>query len=179
MSKEQQKTIRNVEHPKYYNSHPSGIECVQVIQKRDFNMGCVIKYIWRHGLKKEMGLDLNTKTIEDLSKAIVYLKFESKYLQDIIDGKVKGVEVHKITPFRKFIKSIISYHTKDKDLYYKNLILPTYSGYIALALDTIWDIGLNLESDLLNMDDTQRKIKYGITFLESAIVEIERNEKYK
>jgi hypothetical protein len=27
-------------------------------------------------------------TIEDLRKAIVYLKFESKYLQDIVDGNI-------------------------------------------------------------------------------------------
>jgi len=49
-----------VNHPEHYCSHPSGIECIQVTEWCNFNIGNAIKYLWRCGLKDE-----NTK-IEDL-----------------------------------------------------------------------------------------------------------------
>lgn len=36
-----------VNHPKHYTSHPSGIECIQVTEHFNFNMGNAIKYLWR------------------------------------------------------------------------------------------------------------------------------------
>ena len=30
-----------------YNSHPSGVECIEVAEEFNFNLGNVIKYIWR------------------------------------------------------------------------------------------------------------------------------------
>jgi len=58
----------NVEHPKHYTMHPSGIECIQITEYMGFNLGNAVKYIWRADLKK------NTK--EDLEKAIWYIKRE-------------------------------------------------------------------------------------------------------
>lgn len=63
-------TIDKINHPPHYNSHPSGIECIQVTRYMNFNLGNVIKYIWRAGLKD------NSPTIEDLEKALWYLKDE-------------------------------------------------------------------------------------------------------
>ena len=40
----------NVNHPKHYNSHPSGVECIDIVRHYDFNIGNVIKYVWRAGL---------------------------------------------------------------------------------------------------------------------------------
>ena len=59
-----------VNHPKHYNSHPSGIECIEIVRHHNFNTGNAIKYLWRNGLK-----DGNT-SIQDLRKAIWYLKDE-------------------------------------------------------------------------------------------------------
>jgi len=55
----------NIEHPKHYTSHPSGIECIQITRHMGFNLGNAIKYIWRADLKND--------AIEDLEKAIWYL----------------------------------------------------------------------------------------------------------
>lgn len=41
----------NIEHPKHYMSHPSGIECIQITRHMGFNLGNAIKYIWRADLK--------------------------------------------------------------------------------------------------------------------------------
>ena len=55
----------NVNHPKHYTSHPSGIECIQVTEHMGFNLGNAVKYIWRAELKDD--------AIEDLHKAMWYL----------------------------------------------------------------------------------------------------------
>jgi len=61
-----------VNHPSHYNEHPSGIECIDVIEHMSFNIGNAIKYMWRAGLKSQ-----NTRE-EDLRKAIWYIEREIK-----------------------------------------------------------------------------------------------------
>ena len=60
----------NIEHPKHYTSHPSGIECIQITRHMPFNLGNAVKYIWRADLKND--------AIEDLEKAVWYLRDEIK-----------------------------------------------------------------------------------------------------
>ena len=55
----------NINQPKHYTSHPSGIECIQVTEHMGFNLGNAMKYIWRADLKND--------AIEDLKKAVWYL----------------------------------------------------------------------------------------------------------
>ncbi len=62
-----------VEHPKHYTIHPSGIECIDITRHMNFNLGNVIKYIWRAGEKGNV--------IEDLKKAQWYLNDEIKRLE--------------------------------------------------------------------------------------------------
>ena len=57
-----------VNHPKHYTNHPSGIECIQITRHMGFNLGNAIKYIWRADLKND--------AIEDLEKAIWYIRDE-------------------------------------------------------------------------------------------------------
>ena len=59
-----------VNHPKHYTSHPSGIECIVVTRHMNFNLGNVVKYVWRAGMKDE------APTIQDLEKAAWYLNDE-------------------------------------------------------------------------------------------------------
>ena len=60
----------NIEHPRHYTSHPSGIECIQITRHMPFNLGNAVKYIWRADLKND--------AIEDLEKAVWYLRDEIK-----------------------------------------------------------------------------------------------------
>jgi len=64
-----------VEHPKHYNSHPSGVECITVARHHNFNIGNVLKYLWRIGLK---GSNAATKEqrLQEIDKAIFYLQDE-------------------------------------------------------------------------------------------------------
>ncbi len=57
-----------VDHPKHYNSHESGIECIDVVEGMPFNIGNAVKYCWR--------CDHKGRDIEDLEKAVWYLQRE-------------------------------------------------------------------------------------------------------
>ena len=61
-----------VNHPKHYVSHPSGVECIEITEHMNFNLGNAIKYIWRASLKG--------KEIEDLRKARWYVDREIQRL---------------------------------------------------------------------------------------------------
>jgi hypothetical protein len=56
-----------VNHPDHYNKHPSGVECIEVVEHMGFCLGNAIKYIWRADLKNGT---------EDLKKAVWYLQRE-------------------------------------------------------------------------------------------------------
>lgn len=56
--------------PTHYNAHPSGVECIEVTRHMPFNLGNVVKYLWRAGLKE------NESEIKDLEKALDYLHDE-------------------------------------------------------------------------------------------------------
>lgn len=58
----------NINNPKHYTGHPSGIECIQITEHMGFNLGNAIKYVWR--------ADLKEKPIEDLQKAKWYIERE-------------------------------------------------------------------------------------------------------
>ena len=64
----------NVNNPKHYTSHPSGVECLDIVRHMGFNLGNAVKYIWRAALKG--------KQIEDLRKAVFYLEDEIKRLNE-------------------------------------------------------------------------------------------------
>lgn len=58
-----------VTNPKHYTSHPSGIECITIVEHLNFNLGNAIKYIWRAGLKSD-------DPVQDLQKAVWYINRE-------------------------------------------------------------------------------------------------------
>lgn len=72
----------NVNHPKHYTKHPSGVECIEITQWYNFCIGNAIKYLWRNGIKTEQGMSNKEKQIEDLRKAIWYINQEIKRLEN-------------------------------------------------------------------------------------------------
>ena len=75
---QQQEYFKNkeqVDHPTHYNSHPSGVETIEIVRHHSFNIGNVIKYVWRAGLKDE------DTELEDLKKALWYLQDEIKTIE--------------------------------------------------------------------------------------------------
>ena len=72
----------NVNHPKHYTSHPSGVECITIIRHYCFSIGNAIKYLWRAGLKKDASLEDKQKEIEDLEKSIWCINDRIKQLKE-------------------------------------------------------------------------------------------------
>lgn len=82
MSKTNLESNDMVNSPKHYNSHPSGIECIEIARHYCFSIGNAIKYLWRAGLKKDASLGDKQKEIEDLKKAIWYINDRIKELEN-------------------------------------------------------------------------------------------------
>lgn len=60
-----------VNHPRHYNLHPSGVECIDIIEHMPSNLSSVFRYLWRAGLKEKIP-DI------DYNKAVWYLLREMK-----------------------------------------------------------------------------------------------------
>jgi hypothetical protein len=61
-----------VNHPPHYNAI-SGVECIDVVEQFNFNLGNVIKYVWRAGEKDDL--------LTDLKKARWYIEREITRLE--------------------------------------------------------------------------------------------------
>lgn len=70
----------DVKHPKHYTSHPSGVECISIVQHHNFNTGNAMKYLWRAGLKVPSGQHEKDAAVKDLSKAKEYIELEIRRL---------------------------------------------------------------------------------------------------
>jgi hypothetical protein len=64
-----------VNHPSHYVSHPSGIECIDVVQHMSFLRGNAVKYLWRAGQKT------GSDAVTDLRKAIWYVEREIEKIE--------------------------------------------------------------------------------------------------
>ena len=63
-----EKEVDLVNHPPHYNQHPSGVECITVVEHMCYNLGNAVKYCWR--------ADLKNNAMQDLNKAIWYINRE-------------------------------------------------------------------------------------------------------
>lgn len=68
--------------PSHYKNHPSGVECIQITEWMNFNLGNAVKYIWRAGDKGAQ--------IDDLKKARWYLDREIARLQAVSLKEILG-----------------------------------------------------------------------------------------
>ena len=67
-AKIEKEIMESVEHPPHYNKHPSGVECIDIVEHMSFNLGNVVKYVWR--------ADEKGNAVEDLRKAKFYIERE-------------------------------------------------------------------------------------------------------
>lgn len=64
-----------VNHPRHYTQHPSGIECIDVIEHLPCNLANAVKYVWRCGLKA------SETSLRDLSSARWYVDREMRRIE--------------------------------------------------------------------------------------------------
>lgn len=59
-----------VDHPRHYNQHQSGVETIEIIEHLPANLSHAVKYVWRCGLKS------SSAPIRDLQSALWYVDRE-------------------------------------------------------------------------------------------------------
>ncbi len=64
-----------VNHPSWYTKHPSGIECIDLIEHLPANLSLAVKYLWRCGLKE------SEKPIRELKSARWYTERERQRIE--------------------------------------------------------------------------------------------------
>lgn len=102
----------NVNHPKYYTSDPSGIECIDITRHRNFNVGNAIKYLWRAGLKIDADKSSINKQIEDLEKAVWYIVDEIHRLGGRCTVKTDSINTCLPIDNESIIEAVLNYHIK-------------------------------------------------------------------
>lgn len=71
-----------VDHPRHYNAHPSGVECITIAEHMNFNLGNAMKYLWRSDHKNGL---------EDLKKARWYIDREiQRIAQQLVEQPPAG-----------------------------------------------------------------------------------------
>jgi len=110
--------VDNVNAPKHYCSHPSGIECIQIAELLPFNLGSALKYLWRKGLKWDEN--------EDVQKAIFYLRRQAE------SGKHAKFSVSEFIQLEHNLKSI---KAVDLDLWNicDIIIFGSFNNWLSLA----------------------------------------------
>lgn len=71
------KKVDMINHPPHYTAHPSGVECIDIVEHMSFNAGTAVKYLWRAGLKT-----IST-SLEDHKKAQWYINREVARLEKL------------------------------------------------------------------------------------------------
>lgn len=72
-----------VQKAQHYNSHPSGLEAIEIVRHMNFCLGNAVKYLWRAELKGEH--------LKDLEKALWYVKNE---YDNRVNGLTTPLEFH-------------------------------------------------------------------------------------
>lgn len=146
-----------VNHPKHYTSHPSGVECIEITRHYCFSIGNAIKYLWRAGLKTEQGMQDKEKEIQDLEKAIWYIKDR----------------INQITNARKIVRfTTAGYNEHPSGVECKN-IAQYYCEPIRMAITLLWWCGLETNISFINPTTELAGLSNAMLYIEYYILKIE------
>ena len=120
----------HVNHPKHYNSHFNGIECIDIIRHYVCDIANALKYLWRAGLKVEMGMEDAEKEIEDLKKALWYIEDYRVKIPQLLLGHFKSRE-----RMEQIIIEVTG-HRKDEIAYCG------YEDHVAIAIGHLLCVGI-------------------------------------
>lgn len=174
--------MEHVNHPKHYNSHPNGIECINVIRNYTCDIANAIKYLWRAGLKSEMGMADAEKEIEDLEKALWYI--EDYRIHYIIDET--SIMSHCITMTLQEWTDVDSYELpksltdrwiKEQTGHTVEEIVQSYEQHVAYTIGCLLHIGLIYDHRELTPDDYAKWLDDATKAILQRIADIENNIK--
>ena len=166
----------NVNHPQHYNSHPKGIECIDIIRHYTCDIANAIKYLWRAGLKPEMGKDNAEKEIEDLHKALWYIEDYRKNAAGLLAHQAAmkaGVEHPATALLRKTSGTRVTKLTvRDVTGYTVSQIVSPYCEPIRKALGCLLLIGIIRDGHVFVCEDWQQRLEWAVEDIQSRILDI-------
>lgn len=116
-----------VNHPKHYNQHPAGIECISIIRHYTCDVANALKYLWRAGLKPELGKDDVVKEVEDLKKALWYIEdYQNEPCHHVAECKPELLD--------SYIKDVTAFSITD--------IVQGYADGVSMAMMQLLQVGL-------------------------------------
>ncbi len=111
-----------IEHPPHYCTHPSGIEAIHVSSRMNFVLGNAFKHLFRCSSKG--------RTLEDLNKALWYLKYELSNRQGNWLTRVGwAITWSDYFEHNADVEQVLAYETR-------------YCGHMSSALDAICVAGM-------------------------------------
>ena len=167
-------TSSAVSHPPYYNQHPAGIECIDIIRHYTCDIANTLKYLWRAGLKTEMGKEDAEKEIEDLKKALWYIEDYRKHVNKrstyTLVKAAKNAKQFGITD-----KAVCEAQVGLNTGYELEQIVKGYDKHIADAMWQLLQIGLISDEGKIYMPRTWRSmLDVAIKHIQDRILDIER-----
>jgi hypothetical protein len=142
-----------VNHPKHYTSHPSGVECIEITRHYCFSIGNAIKYLWRAGLKTEQGMQDEEKEIQDLEKAIWYIKDR----------------INQITNARRIVRFTPAGYDEHPSGVECGNIAQYYCESIRMAINFLWCCGLETNISFINPTIESGRLLKAINNIEDRI----------
>ena len=147
-----------VNHPRHYCSHPAGIECIDVIRHYVCDIANAIKYLWRAGLKAELGKDDASKEIEDLKKALWYIEDYRSHRP-----KVKKFPVYDGSVF---FEEVVGYQPDE--------VIAPYCDDIKVALNCLFYLGIVKNGEVYSIDEYLRYMSMAFKHIQQRILAIEK-----
>ena len=143
-----------VQRPKHYNSHPSGVECIEIVEHMRFNLGNAVKYLWRGGLK------ISDPT-QDFEKALWYVNREmavvpayvptprqiEHFTQALSDGRARRALAQPspwCEPVRVAISALIDFHAAG-EITESSRLLTRAERCIQTAISDCFNMGRGME----------------------------------
>lgn len=174
-----------VEHPSYYQGQGgNGIECIEIIRHYTCDIANAIKYLWRAGLKREMGMDDAEKEIEDLQKGLFYIEdYRKNYAVD-----ERSIMCHCITmtlqewgDVKGFTlpKSSTDHWIKEQTGHTVAEIIQPYEERTAYAIGCLLHVGLICDHHELTPDDYIKWLDEATEAIQQRILDIEQSQQLK
>ena len=150
-----------VNHPKHYNSHPAGIECIDIIRHYTCDIANALKYLMRAGKKQKMGMEDAEKEIEDLKKALWYIEDYRKKIPQLLLGHFKS---------RDRMEQIIievTGHRKDE------IAFSGSDNLIGIAIGCLLGIGIIRRGEVRVSEYWEHDIRDAVDAIKGRILDIE------
>ena len=152
--------MERVNHPKHYNQHPNGIECIDVIRHYTCDIANAIKYLWRAGLKPEMGKEDTEKEIEGLKKALWYIEDYVKHGSRIGASQMLKTRTHIYNLFF----AATGYQIND--------VTHGYDKNVSTAMFYLFGVGLVVQGRVKCSAYWQEDLKEAIRNIQQRILDI-------